>query len=373
MTHPSLPSMAQPPMDQHTLYKRVLAVLHRHAPPGERILVALSGGPDSVALVRVLARAAKEGKWTLGTAHLNHGYRGKDARNDQAFSRGLAKTLGLAFHETEVDVQKMAKERRCSLEEAGRHARYGFFDTLAVREGYTLLATGHHRDDHVEQVLMNLLRGSGPGGLTGIQPLRTGVCSLPVIRPLIRISKPEILAFLESLGQDFCLDATNADPGFRRNAVREHLLPLLESRYNPRIREQLDRLSRILSREEDFLNQETQRAFGECSHGDGKGISLSLAALNCYHEALIPRVLRMGLAQVKSDLKRITHTHIRDIEKLITQGSTGKHLDLPGRIRVYRGRDRIRICREALPLRELGAREKRRKAAKKKADQARKT
>ena len=357
-------------MDQHSLYKRVLAVLDHYAPPGEKILVALSGGPDSVALLRVLARA---GRWTLGAAHLNHGYRGEDARHDQAFSRELARGLGLEFHETEVDVQKMARERRSSLEEAGRHARYEFFDTLAAREGYTLLATGHHRDDHVEQVLLNLLRGTGPGGLTGIQPLRTGVCSLPVIRPLIRISKPEILVFLESLGQDFCLDATNADPGFRRNAVREHLLPLLESRYNPRIREQLDRLSRILSREDDFLNQETQRAFDACSHRDGTGISLSLSSLNCYHGALVPRVLRMGLEQVKSDLRRITHTHIRDIEKLITRGSPGKHLDLPGRIRVYRRRDRICIRREALPLRELGAREKQRKNALKRADKARKT
>ena len=358
----------------HTRVQPVIQALKDWSLSGEKILVALSGGPDSVALFHILAQAAPVLGFELGAAHVNHGYRGQAADGDQAFSRDLARDLGIPFFTQSCDVAAQAKAAGISLEEAGRQARYAFFSTLVADQGFTRIATGHHRDDNVEQVLMNLLRGSGLDGLAGIPALQTGLCEAPVIRPLLSLSKGDLLDLLSEINQDFCRDATNADTAHRRNALRHHLIPLLEERYNPRIREGLDRLSQMATQESDFLDREAEKIFNAqtCSP-EGSDVILKLQGLTDCHPALLPRVLRLGLRRVKSDLKRISHTHIRDMVTLMAEAQPGKHLDLPGRIRVYRERERVVIRQESRPLREIGREEKQRKAARNAAGKARKS
>ena len=359
-------------MDTHLVYRRSLEAASHCLNTGDKVLIGLSGGPDSVALARILAAAAPGLGISLGLAHVNHGCRGADARADEAFSRELARGLQLECHTLRLDVPQLAKRRGLSLEEAGRNARYGYFDTLVREKGYTHVATGHHRDDHVEQILMNLIRGSGPSGLTGIPMVRNGLCAVPVLRLLLGSTKAEILDFLGALGQAHCRDATNSDTQYRRNAVRHDLIPFIETHFNPRITDALDRLSQILSLEEDFMVRESEAALAACRRS-GRGITLSISALMGYHEAMVHRVLRLALDQTKSNLKRITLAHVRDICRLADQGHPGKQLDLPGQIRVYRLRNRISICREDRPLREIGREEKLRKAARKAAGEARKS
>jgi tRNA(Ile)-lysidine synthase len=322
---------------------------------GDAVLLAVSGGPDSMALVRVMMALTPDLKLQVGLAHLNHGLRGGDAGRDQAFVQQFADAHGLpCFCETR-DVSILARDRKISLEDAGRRARYDFFFRTVHSQGYTCIATGHTRDDNAEQVLMALLRGSGSAGLAGIPATRED----RVIRPLIDRSRREIMAFLHALGQTFVTDDSNRNPAFLRNRIRHHLIPLLEKDYNPGMKQGLHRLSRILGSEDHFLDDHARQAFDTCvEKKEATSVLLSISGLEALHPALFPRVLRHAVRHVKTDLCRITHDHISAIRHLTAHAAPGSHLDLPDRIRVYKTREQICVKKETLPLRQLGRMQK---------------
>ena len=321
----------------------------------EAVLIGISGGPDSIALARVLICLAKERDLRLGLAHLNHGLRGADADHDQAFTRKFAAEFHLPFFCEQRDVSALAKQAGTSVEEAGRNARYAFFTQVADTRGFCRIATGHTKDDNAEQVLMGLLRGSGSKGLAGIPPIREN----RFIRPLINRSRREILAFLDDLDQAYVLDDSNQDTAYLRNRIRSHLLPLLEKEYNPAVKQGLHRLSTILYDEDRFLDDHAARAYDACvKKKETDAVFLSLQAVTRLHPALAPRVLRYGIQMVKSDLRQITHDHIRAIQHLLTRAEPGRHLDLPGRIRVYKTRHQVCFKKETIPLRQLGRMQK---------------
>lgn len=349
MTHP----LSIPDRFRREVIRTIQA--HDMVRTGNAVLLAVSGGPDSMALVRVMMHLAPELEIRIGIAHLNHGLRGSDAGRDQAFVQQFADAHGLpCFCETR-DVAALARKRKLSLEDAGRRARYDFFSRTAAANGYTCIATGHTREDNAEQVLMALLRGSGPAGLAGI-PARRGD---RIIRPLIDCSRREITAFLTALGQSFVTDDSNRDPMFLRNRIRHHLIPLLEKNYNPGIKQGLHRLSRILGPENRFLEDLARQAFDVCvEKKEAVSVFLSLSGLEALDPALLPRVLRHAVRHVKTDLRRITHDHISAIRHLAAHAAPGSHLDLPDRIRVYKTRKQICVRKEALPLRQLGRMQK---------------
>jgi len=323
--------------------------------PGSRVLVGFSGGPDSTALARVLMALAPRLDLTLGLAHLNHGLRGQSANKDQAVAQAFATANGLELHLAHVDVRALAKQKKTSLEAAGRTARYAFFSQRCKQREYSCIALGHHRDDHTEQILLNLLRGTGPAGLKGIPPKREG----GIIRPLIQVSKSDILAYLEALDQPFAVDDSNTDTAFLRNRVRHRLIPFLEEAFNPDIRTGLDRLSRIMALEDDFLERQAEQAFeAAVSHRVPGEITLAVQALTQSHPALAGRMVRQAIAHVKGDLKRITRRHVTDALDLAGASEPGKHIDLPGQVRAYHLRGAICFKKETLPLRTLGQREK---------------
>jgi tRNA(Ile)-lysidine synthase len=338
--------------------RKVAATIQAHAMvrAGNRVLVAASGGPDSMALVRAMLRLAPALKIRIGLAHLHHGLRGPDADRDQAFVQAFAAANSLpCFCETR-DVKTLAGEKKLSLEEAGRQARYDFFSRTAADHGFARIATGHTRDDNAEQVLMSLIRGSGLTGLGGIPAKRDD----RIIRPLIDCSRQDILAFLDALGQTSVTDGSNQDPAFLRNRVRHYLMPLLEKEYNPGMKQGLHRLSRIVFEENQFLENLSRQAFDQCvEQKDLTAVTLFLPKLETGHPALLPRVIRHAIRHVKTNLHGITHDHIADIRHLAAHAPPGKHLDLPDRIRVYKTRDRICIKKETLPLRKLGRMQKR--------------
>ncbi|MEH0018580.1 MAG: tRNA lysidine(34) synthetase TilS [Desulfobacter sp.] len=333
---------------------------HGMAGAGDRILAGISGGPDSMALIRVLMELRERLGITLGLAHLNHNLRGDASDRDEAFVRSFARENGLELAVESLDVRGLARRHKLSQEEAGRNARYAFFNRVADSRGYTRIALGHHWDDHVEQVLMSLVRGTGPKGLCGISPVREN----RIIRPLIQTSKADILEYLNQKEQAFVTDASNQDPAFLRNRVRHKLIPLLEEAFNPEIRTGLDRLSQILSIEDDFMSDQADAAFDKVRAippqrpAPGAGVALSAPGLSELHPALAGRVLRKGILQVKQDLRRITHSHIRDILTLAAGKNSGKSLDFPGQIRVYKKGGLIYIKKEEIPLRKLGRMQK---------------
>jgi tRNA(Ile)-lysidine synthase len=213
-----------------------------------RLAVAVSGGSDSVGLLRALVDVAPEIGLVLSVAHLHHGIRGAEADADAAFVAGLAAEHGLAFHRKDVDAPAVARANRETLEEAARNLRYGWFDELLASGVVDAVATAHTLDDQAETVLHKLLRGAWTEGLSGIHPVLKRTKGV-VVRPFLGVRKAEIEAWLSRIGHSWREDLTNADTVYTRNRLRRELLPALAA-YNPRIYGHLADLA-TLAREED--------------------------------------------------------------------------------------------------------------------------
>ena len=281
--------------------------IHRMFQNGDSVLVGVSGGPDSVALLHVLTALAPRLSIHLAVAHLNHGLRGRESDRDADFVATLADTHRLPFHFTKADAHKYRKQHKLSLEEAGRQLRYGFFIEVAETNGYQKIALGHHADDSAEVVLMYLLRGSGPLGISGIPPVRNH----KIVRPLIEVTRSDILAFLAGHRIEYVTDSTNTDMRYLRNKMRHQLIPHLKSTYNPNIIETLNRLSHILRDEEAWMNETIQSVFGDTVlTSESNRVHFSIPKLITLQAAVQRRIFRYAIKTIKGDLRRITYTHI---------------------------------------------------------------
>ncbi len=319
---------------------------YRMIQSGDSVLVAVSGGPDSVALLHVLLAVAPKHSLKIGVAHVNHCLRGEDSHRDEEFVRSLAERIGRPYHMIREDVQKYRQIHKLSLEEAGRQVRYAFYDKVAKAEGFDKIALGHHADDNAEHVLMALFRGSGPLGISGIPPVREG----KFIRPLIRVTKSEIVHFLARNRLTYVSDVTNTDTRHLRNRIRHQLIPMLKTAYNPGITETLNRLSLILRDEEEWIEELIGPIFKSCvRRGQGRtqnpepgtqnpkrAITLSVSAMNDIHPAARRRIIRKAIHHVKGDLRRITYAHTDAIMHLSKADSGCGRLELPDGVRVER-------------------------------------
>ncbi|MFZ5564124.1 MAG: tRNA lysidine(34) synthetase TilS [Thermodesulfobacteriota bacterium] len=314
----------------HPLLESVRRTQFRHAmtAPGDAVLAAVSGGPDSVALLYCLAALGPElGLNRIGVAHLHHGLRGVGADADQSFVAELAARLNLPFYTEKTDVLKNAQAVGISVEEAGRQARYRFLHDTAATHGYHKIATAHHADDNAELVLMNLLRGSGPDGLCGILPVRNNV-----IRPLIHASRVMILDFLSTNGMPYVEDPTNTDPAFVRNRVRHQLLPLLAKDYNPAISEALNRVAEIFQDETRWLGDLIAGLFAKAALSrETAEVVLDAVFLQRLPRAAQRRLVRMAIENVKGDLRRISFDHV---EAVCLAAGRAFGMDLPDAVRV---------------------------------------
>jgi tRNA(Ile)-lysidine synthase len=251
----------------HPLAQKVLDHIRREEllTAGDRVGVAVSGGTDSVGLLRLLLELRGELGIVLSVVHLNHQLRGAESDADQAFVSDLARAHGLDFDTQAADVAQHAADEHISLETAARQMRYEFFERLLGAQPTEVqldkIATGHTLDDQAETVLLRVIRGTGMRGLRGIQPRipvedSTEGMTGEIIRPLLAIRRHELEQYLGSIGQPWREDSTNADPKFTRNRVRHVLLPLLESEFNPAIAETLAELADIAREEEDYWDGE---------------------------------------------------------------------------------------------------------------------
>lgn len=260
--------------------ERVLQSIRRNGllKAGERVGVAVSGGADSVALLRALGAAREELGVVLHVVHFNHGIRGAESDADEQFVRELAKQVGLgdSLHISRGDAPAESQRKKLSLETAARELRHAYFDELLKSGTLDKIATAHTMDDQAETVLMRLLRGAGTRGLAGIYPEQK---DLRIVRPLLEIRRAEVEAYLKTLGQDWREDATNRDPAHTRNRIRHELLPMLARDYNPRVVELLAALADTARGEEEFWQQEMARLLplverpGEPVRGGGRSIA----------------------------------------------------------------------------------------------------
>ena len=317
-----------------TLTARVLRTVRRHdlIARGGRVVVGLSGGPDSVALVHLLLELQAAGELSVaGLAHFNHQLRGADADGDEAFCRAMAAALGLPLEVGSADVRALARAERRSVEDAARAARYGFLEDAADRLGADVIAVGHSADDQAETFLLRLIRGAGARGLAGILP-RSG----RVIRPLIEIPRVDLRQYTAGRQLDSREDSSNADLEIPRNRVRHELLPYLQREFSPGISGVLAREAAIARDDEDRLQQEAIDLAASIVLRSKDGADVDTAALTSLHPALASRVARMAL-QVRAPDTFIGFDHIERLLRFAREGTPGSAMSLPGQQAVHRG------------------------------------
>jgi tRNA(Ile)-lysidine synthase len=304
--------------------------------PADGILVAVSGGPDSVALLHVLNGLREELHLSLEAAHLQHGIRGADAADDAQFVRRLAERLKLPFHLKELNLPHLKTEAgKGNLEELARAERYKFFAAVAAERGLGKIATAHTQDDQAETVLMWLLRGCGMTGLGGMSPVRRvlpadgAAKELVVIRPFLEVSKAEILRYLEAREISYRRDATNSDLSLLRNWIRLELLPVLESRAGARLSARLSRQAELFRDENEYLDALAAHDLREMQRLSGRE-GLNRREFVCRHPAMQRRVMRLWIAQTRGHLRAIDHVHIEKLVRLIAWGPPQARLPIPG-------------------------------------------
>jgi tRNA(Ile)-lysidine synthase len=310
---------------------------------GDHLLIAVSGGPDSTALLHVMTRLAPRRGLRLTAAHLNHALRAEESERDEAFVRDLCQGMGVRCICKKVAKGALKIPGR-SLEEAAREARYLFLAETADRCGAAKIATGHHRDDQAETLLINLLRGSGPEGLKGILPVRDG----RIIRPLLGIDRSEILAYLGSNGLPAVLDSSNREDQFLRNRIRHDLIPRLAQGYNPQISRVLSRTAEIMRRESDCLQELVQQILSSWGiHPETEEKRLPLKAFGALHEGLQGRIIKT-LTEGCGPIRRgIAYHHIQSVLHLIRQQRPSGILHLPGNLKIQKDGDCLSILQRA--------------------------
>jgi tRNA(Ile)-lysidine synthase len=303
---------------------------HALARPGTRVLVALSGGADSVALLHLLREMEAHGDLVVaGAAHLNHGLRGADADTDEAFCRALAERLNVPFVSARADVAALARERKQSIEDAARTVRYAFLERAADELGAGAIATAHTRDDQAETFLLRLLRGAGTRGLGSIRP-RVG----RVIRPVLDVPRADLRIFLETRGETFREDATNADLSIPRNRIRHDLIPYIQSRFSQAAPVLLARHAALAREDEAFLQQlaieSTARiVLKETARTLDRGIDLDATELRATPRALASRVAHHVLTSL-GGARAIGSDHVDRLLALAETGREGACVSLPG-------------------------------------------
>ncbi|MCX5703581.1 MAG: tRNA lysidine(34) synthetase TilS [Candidatus Omnitrophica bacterium] len=293
---------------------------------GDKIVVGVSGGPDSVALLFLLYALRNELKITLHIAHLDHMLR-KDSHKDKEFVETLAQRLKLPITAAKINVKEIAKKG--SPEEIARNARLGFLFRVAKDTKADKIALAHNLDDQAETVLMRILRGTGLYGLAGILPKRD-IAGYQIIRPLIEVRRKEIEAFLKRRKIKPCRDASNLEEVYFRNKIRNKLLPVLEEGYSSNIKEILSNLAESAGIDYDYLYTKASYLIQRF------GRRINLKVFLRLHPALQRIVLRLAIARLQGSMRRITFAHIREIEDLILSRPVNSIVDLPKGISVVK-------------------------------------
>jgi len=301
---------------------------------GDGVVVAVSGGPDSVCLLLSLVGLQKKFSLKLYIAHLNHGFRRKEAQKDAAFVARLAKKYNLPLITKEVNIPRIKKSKKGSPEEIARQVRYKFLLETACDAGAKKIATGHTTDDQAETVLLRLTRGCGLKGLGGIPPTRK-LDNCLIIRPLIETSRSQIDKYLKRKKVSARTDSSNLKPLYKRNVIRLKLIPLLEKNYNSNIKAVLANMAEGLRADFQCLEEKAAVAFRKCTtiRKDG-ACAVLIPKLNRLPEALKRQVLVYAVKEIKKDLKDIEYRHFQYIEDFCSKAGKNISMCLPSGIRV---------------------------------------
>ena len=293
---------------------------------GDKVIVAVSGGPDSTCLLYILNEIKEKIGITLVGAHLNHCLREGDADKDEEYAKKTCESLNIEFYSKKVDVHRIAKEKNLSCEMAGREERYKFFKELTISLNASKVALAHNANDQAETILMRIMRGTGIEGIVGIKPVRDKI----YVRPILHLSRKEI--------EEYCLinsispriDKSNLENIYARNKVRLELIPYMEQNFNKDIIRTLNRLSDIVKKDDEYLKSISQKEFKKHCEIGHQRVIINKNAFEL-HEAILSRIVRRALLEVNRDLYNFEKIHISSVIKL-QRHETGKSIMLPQNI-----------------------------------------
>jgi len=321
---------------RHTIRK------YRMLSMGDTVVVGVSGGPDSVALLHLLLSLRDEYQLTLHVAHLNHRFRQASAEADARHVEDLCAQWGIPCTIRDQDVPKAAKAAGLSLEEAGRIARYALFDEVAQQVGARRIAVAHHQDDQAETVLLHLLRGSGMEGLAGMAPVRDGT----IIRPLLEVTRQDIETYCRKEGLVTRTDETNLEPEYLRNRIRLELIPMLERIYNPGLREALGRTASILQGDNQVIQEIVNQKMHMLGHMEEGVIFFDRSGFLSQPEAIQRRLVREGIGHIQGHRRRLGLAHVDRFLAMVNQGGPGRRYPFPGGIWGTVSYDQIWLSRD---------------------------
>lgn len=309
---------------------------HRLIDAGDHIILGVSGGPDSMALLHIMVALSGPMHFRITVAHVNHGLR-PEADEEEVFIAAVCRVMGVECFTRRVMVDELARTRKSGLEETGRLVRYDFFEAVRQDQGGQRIATAHHSDDAAESVLLHLLRGSGIKGLRGIMPINGSV-----IRPLLGVSKDEISAYIAKNQIPHRCDPTNQDQYYLRNRIRHKLMPLLKQEFNPRIVDKLNQLGAIARDENQVMEEQTKELWRSIVLQD----DITTVILDNQGLSLVPRAFRRRIVQKALFRIAVAEWSMGDVEMVLEfsareQGGSARALHLKKKVRVIKSYDRI--------------------------------
>ena len=291
---------------------------------GDNILIALSGGPDSVFMFHNLRKLRETLSFNLYASHINHMYRGEDAIHDEKFVKALCDKYGVKLFIKRKNAAEYAKELKCTEEEAGRILRYGFFKENLSEVGGGKVAVAHNLNDQAETVLQRIIRGTGIDGLSAMSFKKDNL-----IRPMLNISRDEIMNYLHENNYEYCIDITNTQDIYGRNKIRLNLIPYLEKNFNPNIKNSLYRMSQAMERDKKIIGKYIELKFFQVlKEKRANRIVFDLNMLKSLEAGESGRIIRRGIEELKGNTVNIQMKHIDYAINLIVSGKTGKKINL---------------------------------------------
>ena len=293
---------------------------------GDRIVLGVSGGPDSISMLNILNDIRNDKnlhmEFDIIVAHVNHMIR-EEAKDDEKFVEDFCKKIDVPFYSKSIDVQKIANNNKIGTEEAGRNARYNFFDEILTKTNSNKVAIAHNKNDKVETMIMNMLRGSGIAGLKGIEPIKNN----KYIRPLIECERFEIEDYCAQKNIEPRIDRTNFENVYTRNKVRNIVIPYIKQEFNPNIIQTMDRLSELVKEEDEYLEKVVETKYKEyVQQEDEKQIVIDLKGFNKQEKVIKSRLLLYTISRLLGTTKGIEKIHIEDIIKLCDNNIGNKYL-----------------------------------------------
>lgn len=310
----------------------------------EKVVLGVSGGPDSMCMLDILRNIKSDGllNFEIIVAHINHQIR-EESTDDEQFVENYCKKFSIKFYAKRFDVTNYASKNKIGLEEAGRKVRYDFFEEILKKEGANKIAIAHNKNDKAETVIMNLLRGSGLTGLRGIEAIRDN----KYIRPILELERSEIEAYCEENNLNPRIDKTNFINDCTRNKIRNIVIPYIKEEFNPNIVENLNRLSKIVSEEDTFLQKYTEDIFNQILlEKNEEQIILDLKKFNILEKVIKKRIIIYSIHKILGTTQNIEKVNIEDLIKLCEKNIGNKYLMPNKNVKVFVNRGKLQFTKE---------------------------